>query len=80
LVAAGDVHMHCRGRRALQDTITAIRHHVPVAETGQLLFPNGERHLRTREALARCYPPELLVETLRVAERCTFRLAELCYQ
>ncbi|WP_027597874.1 error-prone DNA polymerase [Pseudomonas sp. MOIL14HWK12:I2] len=80
LVAAGDVHMHCRGRRALQDTITAIRHHVPVAEAGQLLFPNGERHLRTREALGRCYPPELLEETLRIAERCTFSLAELRYQ
>jgi len=80
LVAAGDVHMHCRGRRALQDTITAIRHHVPVAEAGQLLFPNGERHLRTRESLARCYPHELLAETLRIAERCTFSLAELRYQ
>jgi error-prone DNA polymerase len=80
LVAAGDVHMHCRGRRALQDTITAIRHHVPVAEAGQLLFPNGERHLRTRDALGRCYPPALLEETLRIAERCTFSLAELRYQ
>ncbi|MDK4199693.1 error-prone DNA polymerase [Pseudomonas sp. HR1] len=80
LVATGDVHMHCRGRRALQDTITAIRHHVPVAEAGQLLFPNGERHLRTRDALARCYPPGLLEETLRIAERCTFSLAELRYQ
>jgi len=80
LVATGDVHMHCRGRRALQDTITAIRHHVPVAEAGQLLFPNGERHLRTRDALARCYPPGLLAETLRIAERCTFSLAELRYQ
>ncbi|WP_181902089.1 error-prone DNA polymerase [Ectopseudomonas oleovorans] len=80
LVAAGDVHMHCRGRRALQDTITAIRHHVPVAEAGQLLFPNGERHLRTREALARCYPPGLLAETLHIAERCAFSMAELRYQ
>ncbi|WP_200893313.1 error-prone DNA polymerase [Pseudomonas oryzihabitans] len=80
LVATGDVHMHCRGRRALQDTITAIRHHVPVAEAGQLLFPNGERHLRTLEALERCYPSPLLEETLRIAERCQFSLAELHYQ
>jgi len=80
LVATGDVHMHCRGRRALQDTLTAIRHHVPVAEAGQLLFPNGERHLRHREALARCYPLPLLQETLRIAERCSFSLAELDYQ
>ncbi|WP_376786084.1 error-prone DNA polymerase [Pseudomonas oryzihabitans] len=80
LVATGDVHMHCRGRRALQDTITAIRHHVPVAEAGQLLFPNGERHLRTLEALERCYPLPLLEETRRIAERCQFSLAELHYQ
>ncbi|KTS77106.1 hypothetical protein NS274_12805 [Pseudomonas oryzihabitans] len=80
LVATGDVHMHCRGRRALQDTITAIRHYVPVAEAGQLLFPNGERHLRTLDALERCYPPPLLEETLRIAERCRFSLDELHYQ
>ncbi|MCZ2943469.1 hypothetical protein NYY89_21120, partial [Acinetobacter baumannii] len=28
-VACGDVHMHVRSRRALQDTMTAIRHHLP---------------------------------------------------
>jgi error-prone DNA polymerase len=80
LVAAGDVHMHARGRRALQDTVTAIRHRTTVAEAGERLFPNGERHLRTREALAQAYPPELLAETLRVAGRCTFTLEELKYQ
>src|SRR5690606_24978106 len=31
LVAAGDVHMHARGRRALQDAMTAIRHHTTLA-------------------------------------------------
>ncbi len=80
LVAAGDVHMHCRGRRALQDTLTAIRHRVPVAEAGQLLFPNGERHLRSREVLASCYPSALLEETIRIAQRCRFELTELRYQ
>ena len=48
LVAAGDVHMHARGRRALQDCLTAIRQHQSVFEAGDTLFPNGERHLRTR--------------------------------
>ena len=33
-VASGDVHMHARGRRALQDTMTAVRHHTTVAEAG----------------------------------------------
>jgi len=71
LVAAGDVHMHARGRRALQDVMTAIRHRVSVAEAGHLLFPNGERHLRSLAALQAIYPPELLKETQRVAARCT---------
>lgn len=79
-VACGDVHMHARGRRALQDCMTAIRHHLPVSEAGAHLFPNGERHLRRREELAELYPPELLAETLRIAERCTFDLDQLRYQ
>jgi error-prone DNA polymerase len=79
LVAAGDVHMHVRRRRALQDTLTAIRHHTTVADAGWRLFPNGERHLRTREALAALYPADLLAETLRVAERCRFTLDQLRY-
>src|SRR5690606_1936526 len=69
-----------RGRRALQDCMTAIRHHLPVSEAGAHLFPNGERHLRRREELAELYPAELLAETLRIAERCTFDLKQLKYQ
>lgn len=80
LVASGDVHMHARGRRALQDTITAIRHHLPVAETGHHLFPNGERHLRSLPELGELYPEELLAESARIANRCTFRLEDIRYQ
>ncbi len=79
LVAAGDVHMHVRRRRALQDVLTAIRHHCTVAEAGWRLFPNGEHHLRIRQALAAIYPPEALAESLRIAERCRFSLDELRY-
>nr|WP_286944725.1 error-prone DNA polymerase [Pseudomonas sp. UBA6718] len=79
-VACGDVHMHARGRRALQDCMTAIRHHLSVAEAGQHLFSNGERHLRTVVELCTLYPPQLLEETLRIAERCHFDLSELRYQ
>lgn len=80
LVATGDVHMHSRGRRALQDTITAIRHHCTVVDAGYHLFPNGERHLRRIDALANLYPAELLAETLRIASRCTFDLSQLKYE
>ncbi|KAB0495888.1 error-prone DNA polymerase [Pseudomonas vancouverensis] len=78
-VASGDVHMHARGRRALQDTMTAIRHHLPVADAGLRLHPNGERHLRSLEALNELYPPALLEETLSIARRCTFDLGQLRY-
>ncbi|WP_434698440.1 error-prone DNA polymerase [Pseudomonas sp. D1-1] len=79
-IATGDVHMHVRGRRALQDTMTAIRHHVSVAEAGQRLHPNGERHLRSLQALADLYPRALLDETLKIARRCTFDLGQLRYE
>ncbi|MFK0090287.1 error-prone DNA polymerase [Pseudomonas sp. NPDC090755] len=79
-VAAGDVHMHARGRRALQDSMTAIRYHCTVAEAGQRLFANGERHLRPLAQLAELYPPALLEETLRIAARCRFDLSQLRYQ
>ena len=74
LVAAGDVHMHVRARRALQDTLTAIRLKKPLADCGYALFPNGERHLRSRAKLATIYPQDLLTETLALSERCTFSL------
>lgn len=79
-LAAGDVHMHLRSRRPLQDTLTAIRLNTTLNGAGHALFPNGERHLRTRLRLARLYPPALLAETLKVAEQCTFSLDELRYE
>jgi error-prone DNA polymerase len=80
LVAAGDVHMHLRSRRALQDTLTAIRLKTPVRACGHALHPNAERHLRLRMRLAQLYPPELLAETIKIAERCSFSLDELRYE
>jgi error-prone DNA polymerase len=80
LVACGDAHMHVRARRALQDTLTAIRMRMPLADCGHALHPNGERHLRSRARLANVYPPALLAETVRIAERCHFSLDELRYE
>src|SRR5437667_2755765 len=80
LVAAGDVHMHVRSRKALQDTLTAIRLRTAVQACGHALYPNAERHLRLLSRLARIYPPELLEETVRIAERCKFSLDELRYE
>ena len=80
ILACGDVHMHARGRRALQDVLTALRRKCPVAEAAPALFPNGERCLRTREDLTRLYPAGWISETLRVAEQCAFQLDELQYR
>ena len=80
LVAAGDVHMHERERRALQDTLTAIRLKTSVAQAGYALHPNGERHLRPLETLQRLYPAAWLAETLVIATRCRFSLEELRYE
>lgn len=79
-VASGDVHMHVRSRRALQDVMTAIRLGRPVAKCGLSLFPNGERHLRSLRALAHIYPHALLAETVRIAQRCGQFLADLGYE
>jgi len=80
LVAAGDVHMHVRSRRPLQDVLTAIRLRTSVQAAGDALHPNAERHLRTLPRLAQIYPPELLAETLRLAQRCDFDLDTLRYE
>ncbi len=78
--ASGDVHMHVRSRRKLQDALTAIRLNRPIAEVAGALHPNGERYLRERGRLAKLYPPQLLEATVRIAQRCTFSLDELRYE
>jgi len=79
-VAAGDVHMHRRSRRALQDVLTAIRLNTPLNAAGVRLFPNGERCMRPGRRLQELYPAPLLAQTLEIAERCTFKLDELRYE
>jgi error-prone DNA polymerase len=80
LVASGDVHMHCRERRALQDTVTAIREGLTLDRAGFALYSNGERYLRSRTIIGNIYPAELLAETLRIADAIQFSLDELRYE
>jgi error-prone DNA polymerase len=80
LVACGDVHMHVRSRKPLQDVLTAVRLGLPVAECGMALFNNAENHLRQRLRLAQLYPAETLHQSVVLAERCDFSMEELRYQ
>ena len=71
LVAAGDVHYHVPERQALCDVLTAIRHGCTVAEAGEHLFPNAQRHLKSPEEMAALFAdaPEAVRRTLEIAER-----------
>ncbi|MGL4436912.1 MAG: PHP domain-containing protein, partial [Giesbergeria sp.] len=80
LVAVGDVHMHVRSRKPLQDVLTATRIGKPLTECGHALQRSAEQHLRTRLRLAQTFPADLLAQTLQVAARCHFSLDELKYQ
>jgi error-prone DNA polymerase len=79
-VAAGGIRFHIPERRPLADVLTAIRVGRPVAECGELLLTNAERHLKTAEELEGLFPEAMLRRTVEVAERCTFSLSELRYE
>jgi len=80
LCACGDVFMHRRGRRMLQDVLTAIRLGCSVKELGLNAYPNAERYLRSRQALHRIYSPKLLRASVDIAALCEFSLDELRYE
>ncbi|HEX7378964.1 MAG TPA: error-prone DNA polymerase [Pirellulales bacterium] len=81
-VAANDVRYHVRERRVLEDVLTAIRAGTTVAEAGELLFANAERHLKPREELGELFAgaADCLRRTVEVADRCRFSLDELRYE
>jgi error-prone DNA polymerase len=82
LVAANDVHYHTASRRPLQDVVTAIRHGCSVAELGERIFSNAERHLKDAALMAELFAdaPGAVARTIEVVERCTFSLDELRYE
>ena len=79
-VAVGQVEMHKRSRKALHDILAAIRLRKSIAQCGYDLASNAEQHLRTRLRLSNLYQPELLLQTICIAERCHFSLDELRYE
>ena len=80
VVATGDVCMHIRSRKPMQDVLTAIRIGKPVSQCGHALFPNAEQHLRSRLRLANIYPHETLHATTLIAAQCNFSLDMLRYE
>ena len=80
LVACGGVTMHVDERRALRDTLTAIRLGRTIERVACDIGSNGEQHLRTIERLAKLYPPALLEQSVHIAKLCEFTLDELRYE
>ncbi len=80
MVAAGHACMHVRSRKPLHDTLTAVRLGKAVGECGYELGQNAEQHLRSRLRLANVYSPQVLEQTVRIADLCKFSLEELRYE
>lgn len=80
IVALGDVTMHRRSCKALQDVMTAIRVGMPVSECGYALAPNAEQHLRSRGRIAKLFSPDEIAETCAMLDACDFELDSLRYE
>ncbi|MGB3807127.1 MAG: error-prone DNA polymerase, partial [Erythrobacter sp.] len=82
LLATNDVHYHAPERRPLQDVMTAIAHKTTVAEAGQLLHANAERHLKSPQEMCHLFDrwPHAIAAAREVADACDFSLEELAYE
>ncbi|RQR63613.1 error-prone DNA polymerase [Burkholderia sp. Bp9126] len=80
VVALGDVTMHKRSCKPLQDVMTAIRVGLPVSECGYALAPNAEQHLRARNRIAKLFSPEEIAQTCAMLDACSFSLGDLSYE
>jgi DNA polymerase-3 subunit alpha/error-prone DNA polymerase len=69
------------GRRSLADVVGAIRHHVTIQEAGFRLAPNGERHLKPAQEMARLFHayPDAIANTAKFFRQPYFSLGELAH-
>ncbi len=80
VIAANDVHTHQPERQPLQDLLTAIRLKTSISKIGHQGFVNAEHTMRSLQDLQQLYPPEMLAETMVIANRCQFSMDELRYE
>ena len=82
LVATGAVRYHVPERQALQDVLTAVRHHGTVAEVTEHLYANAERYLKSPEQMEALFAdaPDAVHRTLEIADRIEFSLDQLRYE
>ncbi len=79
LVATNDVRYATPAERPLLDVLACIASKTTLDDAGRRLACNSERHMKTPAAMAALFRdvPDAVRNTRRIAERCTFTLAEL---
>ncbi len=71
-----------RADRLLADAFTCLRHHVTLDQAGDLLFPNGERCLKSPAEMREIFAdlPIAIENTHRLSDRIGFTLQNLGYE
>jgi len=69
-------------QREVLDVFTCLRHHTTLANAGRLLERNGERYPKSAKEMMRLFAdvPEAVANTMQVASRLQFTLADLGYK
>jgi error-prone DNA polymerase len=85
LLLAQDAFFHEPGQKPLSDLLHAIRTNETLGDIPHHMFPNNERCLHSREALAQRYSSlpflqEALQNSQNLADSCTFDISQLKYQ
>lgn len=80
IVASNGANMHCKSRKMLLDTLTAIRLNKQIETIQDQLSINAESHLKPISKLNKLYEPTYLKNTLEIVNQCHFQLDELQYQ
>jgi len=81
VVATNDVRHASPEQRGIHDILTCAREKTTVDGIGRRLHTNGERFLKSPEEMAKLFSfnPRAVQNTLHIAERCEFTLADLGY-
>ncbi len=82
VVATGDVRCARASERRLLDAMICLRERTTLDQAGRYLPANGEGHLHSRQAIVERFRdhPEWILESRRIAERCSFTLEDLDYR
>ncbi len=82
LLATNGVNHATAAGRELQDVLTCVRHKTTIAVAGRLLARNAERHVKSAVEMERLFAdlPEAVANTVELAGRIGFTLADLGYQ